>query len=173
MTTVLFFNGHAHDADKVLGKASIAVEPALKEMDLSDALVRLSPYADYTGTKYYDGTPVFINFGGRYIPLLGRGTILKHSGDAPPEKTFKGILITTVALKAARCPEDAIYNRPNGPVTIKPAQEHLRLGEPEQRPPRRYESSQNSYGASRSESATGTSLRSRSPYRGTIKRSGV
>jgi hypothetical protein len=166
---ILIFNGHRHAADKVLGKASIPVEVAYKDINDDLKLVGLDNVGDVS--PYYSGTTVFIKFEGKFVPLLGRSRVLTNTTD--PERLIKGLLITSVALKATRI-DTYSPAAPAGPVTLKTPTEGIRLGEPEARPPRRYETQQHSYGDQRrQESATGSSLRSRSPYRSPYKRSGV
>jgi hypothetical protein len=182
---ILRFNGHRHVADKVLGKASRTVEVAYKDINTDATLVEYSnvpPGSD----PLYGGSVVFIHFGGKYIPLMGRAKVF--TGDPNPERIIKGMLITSVALKAARI--DDGFTKPSGPVTLKTPSEDVRVSQIEQtslknfdglrdkftnshRPTGPRQIQQNYGGANRPESATGSSLRSRSPYRGTLKRNGV
>jgi hypothetical protein len=190
---ILTFNGHRHAADKVLGKASIPIEVAYKDINDDLKLVELENVVD--ATKYYEGPTVFIKFEGKFVPLLGRSKVVLDT--VHPERIIKGVLITSVALKAARIDEGV--SRPSGPVTLKTPSEDVRISRAESAPlknfdalrdrfsspppkssaPRTYgdaerrQFNQNYGGANRPESATGSSLRSRSPYRGTLKRNGV
>lgn len=189
---ILIFNGHRHAADKVLGKASISIEVAYKDINDDLKLVGLESVGD--PTKYYAGTTIFIKFEGKFVPLLGRTKVMTDTVD--PERIIKGMLITSVALKAARI--DGGVAKPSGPVTLKTPSEDVRISRPENAPlknfdalrerfsspppkssaPRTYgdaerRQTQNYGGHARPESVTGSSLRSRSPYRGTLKRNGV
>jgi hypothetical protein len=188
---LLKFNGHTHDASKVLGKASRPVEVTYKDINTDMSLVEyqcVPPGSD----PLYGGATVFIHFNGKYVPLMGRAKVLTDNSN--PERIIKGMLITSVALKAARL--ETSYVRPSGPTTLPTPSEGIRVSQPEHAPlknidalrdrfsspaskpsPRHHDTerrpSQNYGGTSRPESATGSSLRSRSPYRGTTKRSGV
>lgn len=181
---ILTFNGHRHNVDKVLGKASIPIEVAYKDINDDLKLVGLENVSD--PSKYYDGTTVFIKFEGKFVPLLGRSKVVTNTVN--PERIIKGMLITSVALKAARIDDGII--KPSGPVTLKTPSEDVRISQPENAPLKNFDGlrdkftsthrpsaprqiNQNYGGANRPESATGSSLRSRSPYRGTLKRNGV
>jgi hypothetical protein len=190
---ILRFNGHRHAADKVLGKASVPVEVVYKDINADLHLVGLDNVGD--PMAYYTGTPVFIKFEGKFVPLLGRSEILRNTTD--PKRIVKGLLITSVALKATRL--DDGLSKPAGPVTLKTPSEDVRVSQPEHAPLKHFDAlrerfssppprssaprpigdaerrqiNQNYGGNNRPESATGSSLRSRSPYRSTQKRNGV
>lgn len=173
---ILIFNGYRHNVDKVLGKASIPIEVAYKDINDDLKLVGLENVGD--PSKYYDGTTVFIKFEGKFVPLLGRTKVMTNTVN--PDRVIKGMLITSVALKAARI-DDGIV-RPTGPVTLKTPSEDVRVKQSESAPLKNFDglrdkfnsthrasaprqSNQNYGGSSRPESVTGNSLRSRSPYR--------
>lgn len=188
---ILTFNGHRHAADKVLGKASIPIEVVYKDINSDFKLVGLENVGDVT--SYYLGTPVFIKFEGKFVPLLGRSKVLVDTSN--PERVIKGLLITSVALKATRL--ETSYVRPQGPTTLPTPSEGIRVSQPDRplqnfgalkealsTPPHRTSAprpygdaerkqASNYAGNNRSESATGSSLRSRSPYRSPTKRNGV
>lgn len=177
---LLTFNGYRHAADKVLGKASIPIAVSYKDINDDFNLVGLDNIGDTT--KYYKGTTVFIKFEGKFVPLLGRSKVLTDTTN--PERIIKGMLITSVALKATRIDEPV---KGAGPVTLNTPIEGARISKPDEplkrfdalrdryssAPPVEQRSNKNYGGHNRPESATGSSLRSRSPYRGTLKRNGV
>lgn len=184
---LLKFNGHTHDAAKVLGKASRPVEVALKDINTDASLVEFQCVPPGTD-PLFSGTTVFIHFNGKYVPLMGRAKVLTDVSN--PERIIKGMLVTSVALKATRL--ETSYVRPTGPTTLHTPSEGIRVSQPDRPlqnidslrdrfsssprpapPAERRPSTQNYAGNNRSESATGSSLRSRSPYRGTTKRNGV
>jgi len=182
---LLKFNGHTHDAGKVLGKASRPVEVMYKDINTDLSLVEYIVAGVENSAGLGAGTTVFIHFNGQYVPLMGRNKCLIEG--AEPERLIKGMLITSVALKATRV--EGSKPLASGPATIKTPTEGVQVSQPEGAALKNFDAlrgkfntppktstprpmgdadrriAQNYGGRARPESATGSSLRSRSPYR--------